>query len=136
MYRLSLMQFLVATFVGMFLLTGCSPASADVCEKQSGITLKWVPPQQSILKRYPQLADMVGNAEMFRQELIRLGFDLHREESAAWAFRCDRRDILKVTFADYALAAPDQENQEGYMIGYGENGEIVAVANRFNYRAP
>lgn len=130
------MQFLSLILASAVLVTACSPASADICEKQSGITVKWVPPQQPVLEKYPQLIEMIEDADLFRRELERLGFDFRLEEDASWAFRCDGRDVLKIAYAHYAFAAPGEENQEGYMIGYGENGTIVAVANRFNYRAP
>jgi hypothetical protein len=122
--------------MSLVMLTACSPASADVCEERYGIMLKWVPPQQSFVDNHPELEGLLNNPSELKNTLQGLGFSIKDESNPGWAFRCDRKDVIEVVSADYALAAPGEDYQEGYMIGYGANGEIVAIANRFNYRAP
>lgn len=118
------------------MLTACSPASADVCEERSGVMLKWVPPQHSFLDNHPDLEGVLNDPNELKDALQELGFSVKDEPHPGWAFRCDRKNVIEVVSADYALAAPGEDYQEGYMVGYNANGEIVAIANRFNYQAP
>jgi hypothetical protein len=118
------------------MLAGCSTQKADVCATHAGVVFQWVPPQEPFWDEYPSMREYLEQPDRFRVELETLNFTLKSESQAGWAFDCNPEVRKKIVSAEYAWRPATAEYQEGYMIGYNGSGNIVAISNRFNYRAP
>jgi hypothetical protein len=129
------MQFMSLILASCLLMAGCSTQKADVCETHSGVVFQWVPPQESFWSEYPEMREYLNQPVRFQEEMEERSFVLKTEKQFEWAFDCDLDVGSRIASADYALRPATEDHQEGYMIGYDESGNIVAISNRFNYRA-